>query len=107
MDILIDACIYVRNIVCTINARVWRYVCIYAGLCTVFMYICVIYVCMLILNIWLCTFLHTNVCVCVRARILSRLSNLDTEKSVVSETLFTFNKEALGSNIFLNTNNIE
>ena len=72
-----DARLYVRNVVCIINARVWRYVCNYLGfmysnyvhmnLC-MSVYKCLIYVCMFLNYRWLRMFLHTHLCVCVCLR---------------------------------------
>jgi hypothetical protein len=75
MDRWMDARTYVRNFVSIMSSCVCRSVCIYADLCTVFMYIwiceweykCIIYVrthvYMFNMYTWLCTFLHIHLCV--------------------------------------------
>jgi hypothetical protein len=69
MDRWMDASIYVRNVVCINNMCVWRYVGIYEGLCTVFMYIgkyvCV-YICEIrVYNVHIVMYVVTFICVCV------------------------------------------
>jgi len=68
-------------------------------------YVCSAYVHMNVVCICVCVCVCLSVC--VRARILNFVSKFDTDHFGVLVTLYPCNKKALGSIIFISTNNNE